>query len=85
MTKRIVLMGLTCALLLSSAWAIDDEESAQKIMSVEAIDWNVLAGFLPTGGDDVEVSDLDGGTMNMADPTNPSAKISYSNVERTYT
>lgn len=83
--KYRALIASVVGLLLLIAPAIADEgkkEVAPK--AVKAIDWNKLAEFLPAKVEGMKVGDLDGGTMTMADPTNPSAMFSYSTVERTY-
>ncbi|MEZ5360666.1 MAG: hypothetical protein R3F48_17770 [Candidatus Zixiibacteriota bacterium] len=83
--KRFLITTCLLCLLVPALMAQSDEEKVQAVMHADAIDWNSLADCLPDEADDMDVSDVDGGTMSMADPTNPGSKFSYSFAERTYT
>jgi len=84
MFKLFAIMALALMLLATTA-VVADEDAPKIDPGYKAIDWSELAAFLPEKVEGMKVSDVDGGTINMADPTNPSNKISYTNVERTYT
>jgi len=73
---------LVCVLVASSAVMAEDEI---KIKHVTAIDWSKLAEFLPTEMEGYTADDVDGGTINMANPTNPDEKISHSHASRSFT
>ena len=73
---------MACVLAASSVVVAEDEV---EIKQVTAIDWNKLAEFLPTAMDGYTADDVDGATLNMANPTNPDEKISHSHASRSFT
>jgi hypothetical protein len=83
--KQLLLFASIFVLVLSSVAFASDEEKAKEIMAADAIDWNKLSTCLPGEVKGMEVGDVDGGSMSMADPTNPGKTFSYSYAERTYT
>lgn len=83
--KKICICGCLLLFIMSSLLMAGDEEKAQEVMHAKAIDWNSLGDCLPAEVDGMEAGDLDGGSMSMADPSNPGTTFSYSFAERTYT
>ena len=82
---KIVFMFFILFLLTVSVTAGEETDAIESIVSIDAINWNNLAKALPEKIDGFESGELDGGTFNMANPTDPSIKISHSSVERKFT
>jgi len=86
MLKTFGMFAFLFVFLALGAFAVDEQKDlAKELQAVKAIDWNELAKLLPEKVEGMEVGKLDGGTMNMADPTNPENKFSYSSASRAYT
>lgn len=72
-------------LLAAGCWAGEEtEELSEQLEAVKAIDWNKLATLLPDKVDGMTVGELDGGSMSLADPTNPNNQFTYSAVSKPY-
>ena len=85
MKNRAIVSLIVGVLLIFTAVSFAEEgEKMVRPKAVKAIDWSILGQFLPEKVEGWKAGDLDGGTMNMADPTNPSSMFSYSSVEKTY-
>ena len=80
----IVILSVFFSIFISSKIIAQDEKAIEAAKAIKAIDWNELAKYLPEGIEGFTRSDIDGGTINMTDPMNPSQKISYSAVECDY-
>ncbi len=81
-TKRM--FGMLAVLILAltlSAGAADDKPV---LKNIKAVNWEELAGCLPDKVEGMNVGKVDGGTINMTDPTNPQNQMSYSAANRTY-
>ena len=86
MLRTISLFAVLLVFLAGAVYAEDEQKDLSKeLQAVKAIDWNDLAKLLPEKVEGMEVSKLDGGTMSMADPTNPQNQFSYSSASRSYT
>ena len=83
--KHLVIYGQLIAVAAMSVTTTLAGDEPQKMKSVEAIDWSVLAKLLPTEVEGMTVSKIDGGTISMSNPQQPGTQISYSNAERDYT
>jgi len=85
--RRYFLLTLLVSALVIPAFTLAEEptNSETEPEAVKAIDWQKLAEFLPSEIEGMETGEIDGGTMNMGNPSNPSEQISYSMVELTYT
>jgi len=81
-----VFVLFSCLILFSgSTMGGDDAKVSDTPEMVDAIDWNKLAELIPENIKGYEAGKLDGGTFSMANPADPSSKISHSSVERKYT
>ncbi len=83
MKKILLIISLLLFALVSFTQA-SDEEKSEEIMAAEAIDWIKLSSCLPGEVSDMDVGEVDGGAMTMANPTSPGSQFSYSYAERTY-
>ncbi|MBN2226686.1 MAG: hypothetical protein JW763_04925 [candidate division Zixibacteria bacterium] len=81
-TKRICCVLAMLALTLTiGAGAADDQPV---VKNIKAVNWEELAGCLPDKVEGLHAGEIDGGTITMADPTNPQTQMSYSAANRTY-
>ncbi len=86
MLKTFGVFAVLLVFLALGAYAEEEQKDlAKELQAVKAVDWNELAKLLPEKVEGMEVSELDGGSMTMADPTNPGNQFSYSSASRAYT
>ncbi len=82
---KVLILSLVLLIPSVSIIAGDETEAIETAASIDAINWNNLAKALPEKIEGFESGDLDGGTFNMTNPTDPSSQMSHSSVERRFT
>jgi len=82
-TKHICSFLAILMLLVVAGAGADDDKPAVK--NIKAINWEDLGSCLPDKVEGMDVGEVDGGSLEMTDPSDPKTKISYSTANRIYT